>query len=305
MILNRDSYIAKRTTGNESHESFCLQTLANAHAPPSPSPTLSFSFSFSSHLLRSQHTQEHTSLVIPLKLKTLVDHTPELGPHIAVLKTHIDILSDLSPATLSQLTSLSAKHNFLIFEDRKFIDIGSTVQKQYHGGALKIVEWSHIINCSVLPGPGIVEALAQTAESESVKGVDGKVGGGRGLLILAEMTSKGSLATEGYTAASVAIARQFPSFVLGFVSTRSLSSISPSEQKDDKEDFVVFTTGVNMSSAGDALGQQYNTPRKAVMGGADFIICGRGIYKDREPVEAAKRYKKEGWEAYLERTGQV
>jgi len=40
------------------------------------------------------------------------------------------------------------------------------------------------------------------------------------------------------------------------------------------------------------------------MGGADFIISGRGIYKAENAVEAALKYKKEGWEAYMERTGQ-
>lgn len=168
-----------------------------------------------------------------------------------------------------------------------------------------------------MPGPGIVEALAQTAASEEVKGVVAKgdadagaegrrgvVGVGRGLLILAEMTSKGSLATGEYTRSSVEIARRFPEFVIGFVTTKSLSHVEPEKKSSEKEDFVVFTTGVNMSTKGDALGQQYNTPRKAVMGGADFIIAGRGIYKAEDPMEAAKRYKREGWEAYLERTGQ-
>jgi len=249
---------------------------------------------------------------------------PALGPHIAVLKTHIDILSDLTPTTLTRLAALSHKHNFLIFEDRKFIDIGATVQKQYHGGALRISEWAHIVNCSVLAGPGIVEALAQTAESSGMQsfvkeadaagGVQGeKVGTGRGMLILAEMTSKGSLATGAYTAASVAIARQFPGFVIGFVATRGLGDVVVEEEKyaapSSEEDFLIFTTGVNMSSTGDALGQQYNTPRKAVLGGADFIISGRGIYKagdgsPKQVEEAALRYKKEGWETYLERTGQ-
>jgi len=140
------------------------------------------------------------------------------------------------------------------------------------------------------------------------------------LLILAEMTSKGSLAVGEDTRASVAIARRFPEFVIGFVATRSLADVEPASDNepeknagdkqedtkagDKKEDFVVFTTGVNMSTTGDALGQQYNTPRKAVMGGADFIISGRGIYQAENAVEAAMRYKKEGWAAYLERTGQ-
>lgn len=177
---------------------------------------------------------------------------------------------------------------------------------------MRISEWAHIVNATMLPGPGIIEALSLTAESEEVgklvkegeEGKEGKAGMGRGMLILAEMTSKGSLATGEYTRASVEVARRFPKFVIGFVSTRSLSHVEPEKKGDEKEDFVLFTTGVNMSTKGDKLGQQYNTPRKAVIGGADFIISGRGVYAAEDRVEAAVRYKTEGWDAYLERTGQ-
>jgi orotidine-5'-phosphate decarboxylase len=215
-----------------------------------------------------------------------------------VIKTHIDILSDFSQATIDGLNTLAAKHNFLIFEDRKFIDIGNTVQKQYHQGTLRISEWAHIINCSVLPGEGIVEALTQTAQSP-----DFPYGSDRGLLILAEMTSKGSLATGSYTSASVDYARKYQSFVLGFVSTRSLSEVESTVAKNEDEDFVVFTTGVNLSSKGDKLGQQYQTPQSAIGRGADFIIAGRGIYAAPDAVEAAKQYQQQGWEAYMARVG--
>ncbi|KAL4879052.1 Orotidine 5'-phosphate decarboxylase domain-containing protein [Aspergillus karnatakaensis] len=234
----------------------------------------------------------------------LLDLADRLGPYIAVLKTHIDILSDLTDTTLTTLQSLAAKHNFLIFEDRKFIDIGNTVQKQYHGGALKISEWAHIINCAILPGEGIVEALAKTTEFPDFPAPQE-----RGLLILAEMTSKGSLATGSYTERSVEYARRYKGFVMGFVSTRALSEVGAALSSDeagngaDEEDFVVFTTGVNLSDNGDKLGQQYQTPESAVGRGADFIIAGRGIYKAEDPVEAVRRYRDAGWGAYLERVG--
>lgn len=167
-----------------------------------------------------------------------------------------------------------------------------------------------------------MEALAKVAASEDFKksiaagssgnsGENAGDGEERGLLILAEMTSKGSLATGEYTARSVEYARKYRGFVLGFVATRSLggSSSTGNEQEQSgnggDDDFVVFTTGVNLASKGDQLGQQYQTPRSAVGRGADFIIAGRGIYAVEDPVEAARRYQKEGWEAYLERTGQV
>lgn len=220
---------------------------------------------------------------------------PAVGPYIAVLKTHIDIISDFSEATITGLRSLSEKHNFILFEDRKFIDIGSTVQKQYQGGVFRISEWAHIVNASILAGEGIVEALAQVANSTALTRADEKA-----VLILAEMTSKGSLATGEYTTRSVDIARKFPGIVLGFVATRELSS-SSAQAKDSNEDFLIFTTGVNIASKGDTLGQQYQTPTSAVRGGADFIITGRGIYAAADPVNAVKQYREEGWRAYEER----
>lgn len=212
-----------------------------------------------------------------------------------VLKTHIDIVEDFGPATVDGLVALSKKHDFLLFEDRKFIDIGNTVQKQYRGGALRIHEWAHIINASVLAGHSIIQALDQTIEYAGNPD--------RGVLILAEMTSKGSLATGEYTRASVNIAQKYPNSVIGFISTRELSSFSAAD-RNDQEDLVVFTTGISVSSKGDALGQQYQTPDSAMAGGSDMLIAGRGIYAAPDPVAAAKEYQKAGWDAYLRRTGQ-
>jgi len=91
--------------------------------------------------------------------------------------------------------------------------------------------------------------------------------------------------------------------VVGFVATKSLQSLAEELGQEEDEDFVVFTTGVNRSSAGDSLGQQYQTPSQAVGHGADFIIAGRGIYAASDPVEAVKLYQREGWESYLQRIG--
>lgn len=75
-----------------------------------------------------------------------------LGPYIAVFKTHVDVVADFGDETIQGLKQLSKKHYFLIFEDRKLVDIGNTVQKQYHGGVLRLSEWADIVNLSVLGG---------------------------------------------------------------------------------------------------------------------------------------------------------
>ena len=215
-----------------------------------------------------------------------------------MLKTHIDIISDFSQATIDGLTQLSNKHNFLIFEDRKFVDIGNTVQKQYKGGALRIFDWAHIVNASVLAGEGIIKALDEVI-------APGPTSSERGILILAEMTSKGSLATGEYTRASVQIAQKYYQSVIGFVATRELSGYVSENEPGHEEDFIVFTTGVSMSSKGDALGQQYQTPASAMLGGSDFLIAGRGIYAAPDPIVAVKAYREAGWNAYLARINKL
>ncbi|RMZ77089.1 hypothetical protein DV737_g4540, partial [Chaetothyriales sp. CBS 132003] len=240
--------------------------------------------------------RKETNLVLSADVTTteeLLAIANDLGPYIAVLKTHIDIVSDFGNHTVAGLSQLAEKHDFLLWEDRKFIDIGSTVQKQYRGGALKIHEWAHIVNASVLPGPGVIQALTETITRGGITD--------RALLILAEMTSKGSLAVGDYTRASVEIARTYPASVIGFVATRELSNFGPAPQ--NTEDFIVFTTGVNIGSKGDSLGQQYQTPTSAVAGGADFLVIGRGIYGASDPAAAAREYRTAGWGAYVKRVG--
>jgi orotidine-5'-phosphate decarboxylase len=188
----------------------------------------------------------------------------------------------------------------MIFEDRKFVDIGNTVQKQYHGGALRISEWAHLVNASVLAGDGIIEALSQTGDSEEFT-----YRGERGLLILAEMTTQGSLAVGTYTQASIASAKKHQNFVMGFVATQALTMIDTEPPSSPSEDFVIFTTGVNRATKGDKLGQQYQTPEEAVKRGADFVIAGRGIYATEDPVGTAKLYQQEAWNAYLARLAQT
>ena len=49
----------------------------------------------------------------------------DVGDSICLLKTHADIISDFGPRTIEGLKDIAGRKRFLVFEDRKFGDIGS------------------------------------------------------------------------------------------------------------------------------------------------------------------------------------
>ncbi len=208
---------------------------------------------------------------------------------------------------------LSRKHDFLYFEDRKFADIGhlprylfrfffltafvgNTVALQYSSGIYKIASWAHITNAHPIPGPSIIKGLSTVGLPL-----------GRGLLLLSEMSTAGSLAVGSYTEEAVRLARQHRDFVIGFIAQRRMDGVGAGSADVSEEDFLILTPGIGLESKGDTMGQQYRTPRIAVLeSGSDIIIVGRGIYGS-DPTEVdkiaakAERYMSEGWAAYLDR----
>ena len=400
-----------------------------------------------------------------------------VGPSIVVLKTHYDLVTgwDYNPqtGTGAQLAALARKHGFLLFEDRKFADIGKTVQQQYTAGTARIIDWAHLVTVNMDAGQPAVTALADAAarwrervhyevktsvtvgtpvhesfeesgsgtpsgvvtpsaqhnsefppfaatsgttattgpatfssnpfssaprssaaDMESSTGFpapardpDGRKGsivsvttvtqsfepvdsprhtggdagavngdgsydgtngdessvadngGGngsgngnsyqqgngsstvyqgieeapldRGILLLAQMSSKGNLMTPAYTQACVEAARAHKSFVVGFIAQESLNTLP-----DDA--FVHLTPGCKLpppgedvdgsatgALPGDGMGQQYNTPARLIgICGADIVIVGRGIITAVDPPSEAERYRRKAWKAYLTRVQQ-
>ncbi|KAI6085098.1 Orotidine 5'-phosphate decarboxylase [Hypoxylon rubiginosum] len=326
--------------------------------------------------------------------RELLQIADRIGPSIVVLKTHYDLVAgwDYHPqtGTGAKLGALGRKHGFLIFEDRKFGDIGSTVQMQYTAGTARIIDWAHIVNVNMVPGKAAVAALQAAAArwrsrvnyevrtsvsvgtptdsydendedrpapspppkeplpppssfrgehngrkgsivsittlTQSFEPVDSPrfanaIAEGdellyagieeppweRGLLILAQMSSEGNFMNKEYTDACVQAAREYKSYVMGFISQETLNT-------EPTDDFISMTPGCQLppegdeedgTPMGDGLGQQYNTPAKLVgLCGSDIIIVGRGILKAASPQVEAERYRRRAWKAYLSRIGQ-
>ena len=107
------------------------------------------------------------------------------------------------------------------------------------------------------------------------------------------MSSKGNLATKEYAKECIKLVKDHQN---------AIGVISQSRLDDTQPDLIHMTPGVKFEQKSDNLGQQYNTPEKAVGRGADIIIVGRGITEADDSVEMAKKYQDLGWKSLLKRS---
>lgn len=237
--------------------------------------------------LREIMAAKETNLSIAADLSTsaeILALAERIGDQICVFKTHVDVITDFTPEFTKKLREIADRKNFLIFEDRKFADIGNTVSLQFGAGVYHIADWADIVNAHTIVGPGIVEGLRKANQRSA-------------LLLLAQMTPQGNLFSPDYMRQSVEIAKKYPDFVIGFIGSSDKPETLTEMRQLAGPDSIIMTPGIQLGSTGDTLGQTYNTPEKAIASGADIIIVGRGIYEAADPVAAAEQYRQAGWAA--------
>jgi len=213
-----------------------------------------------------------------------------IGPYIACLKLHVDIVEDWSVDGWKEVCDLAKNLNVLIWEDRKFADIGR-VSRQQMGGVVDIRSWADIVTAHLISGPDIVNGL-----------MDGwnDVGREGGILLLAQMSSRGNLLVPNYTKSVVEQGKGMEG-VIGFIGNGSNPDDIKSLREMVGEQKMIWTPGINLKTGDGVAGQRYGHPRDAVLAGADCLIVGSGIHRSNDPVDAAKKYAQVSWDALLER----
>lgn len=220
------------------------------------------------HIMRKKQTNLTLSVDVTTS-NELLELADKIGPHICILKTHMEIVEDFNEEVVRELMILAKKHQFLIMEDRKFADIGSIVQKQLKSGTFKISTWADLITVYGMPGPSILESIQDICTHDRL-----------GVVLIAQLSSEGNFLDESYKNAMVELAKGYKDIVVGFISQEKIS-----------DGFYHLTPGINISTVADDKGQLYNTPEMAMEKGTDIIIVGRGIYQATNPVDMAIMYK--------------
>lgn len=233
--------------------------------------------------------RKRSNLVLSLDVEGINDFFSILektGPEIFMVKTHVDILEEFRGDFVPRLKAMAEKHDFIIFEDRKFADIGSTVRKQFRSGEFKISEWAEYVTVHMIAGEAILDGLFGDLEVP------------RAGFALARMSAKGNLISENYTRQVLDIGKRRQDCVAGYIGHgANIDDIQRFKAKIPQNQLLLMP-GVNLDTKGDGLGQQYLSVEDAIAGGADAIIVGRGIVASDDPAAQAKRYREAAWNAF-------
>ena len=179
------------------------------------------------------------------------------GPHIVICKIHWDLFKNIikDKQTLDTLQNFiiqaSIQHDFLIMEDRKFIDITNIVRTQY----LEFSNWVDLIT---------VHALVTLPTVKSISGV----------VIVANMSNTYSLDNNlDFSERAFFLASNAVDNVIGFVSQKYI-------QTDNL--FFIMTPGISLQDNNtiDIYDQKYISIQKAKQDiKTDIFIIGRSILK--------------------------
>lgn len=217
----------------------------------------------------------------------------DVAPHVAALKTHVDLVEDWTAAAWVKFCDAAKDADMLIFEDRKHGDIGKIARDQM-GGVYDSRSWADLMTAHLISGPSVLDGMAEGWSSV------GRLGG---VLLLAQMSSAGNLLEiPGYTDAVVEAGKEHPA-CFGFIGNGSRAEELAELRAKVGEIKMIWTPGVNLVTGDAELGQRYGDPAAAVEAGSDGIIVGSGIHKMDDPRAAAKQYAEVSWNALLKRSG--
>ena len=104
-----------------------------------------------------------------------------LGNKICILKLHYDIIKDFHnniEYTINTLNHLKKRYDFLIWEDRKYADIGSIMERQINNN---ISKWADIVS---------VHSIVGEKSIQTIKNIN--------IVLIGEMSSENNLFNEYY-----------------------------------------------------------------------------------------------------------
>lgn len=275
------------------------QVIKTFGVPPSPTIPPRPSFSKRAQLpdinpitrrLFETIVQKNSNLIVSIdetNIEKIIYLIEQVKSYVCAIKFHSDIweLTERSDKYISDfkntISDLAKKYNFLIFEDRKFADIGAIVEKQIYSISRNYNELD-IVTTLPIAGQGVLDAIKNKTHHV-------------GVLIVCQLSNAGNLIDESYTKKCVDLG-MLNSVTTGFICQRRVH---------DDNKYIYITPGVRIdeTTKHDGRDQRYRTPTQAICrDGCDVIIVGRGITNSKNPGVTAQKYAKVSYNSYLKCT---
>ncbi len=195
--------------------------------------------------------------------KEIINQLHILGPHVGLFKLHCDIIDDFNIDFINELNILKRTHNFLIWEDRKFSDIGFITHQQLHNGIFKISSWADIITCHSTCGYKSIPELNNI-----------------GVFLVVELSVSNHLCDSNYIEKSIQIANDHPS-IIGVVCQHNPINL--------KQNILKVVPGISHKTKTDNYNQTYDSIENKSFG--DIFVIGRAITTSKNPLEELQKLK--------------
>lgn len=209
-----------------------------------------------------------------------------LSPSVDIFKIGIAPFTGFGQRVLDKIEAMNKK----TFLDLKFHDIPNTV---YNAAYIATKKNIFMMNFHCL-GSGAMLREAARGARECAEKEQKELPILLGVTVLTSMGEQ-NLREIGIDMTVEEAVRKFA--VLAGQSGMQGVVASPREtaliKKELGEKFIVVTPGIRPSWAGKDDQKRITTPKEAMENGADYIVVGRPIIKDKEPLQAAKRILEE------------
>ena len=185
-------------------------------------------------------------------MKSLFVGLDKYASKLSILKIHIDTFPDYSHENILKLQEYKTKYGFMIWEDRKFADIGHIMKQQVKNSIYNYLDWVDLFTIHGLVGSESVGSVID--EFDSIKWI-----------MVGQMSSSNNLIDKQYTEACKEMYRTYDNIV-GMVC-----------QEDLGKDIVHIVPGISKHVTNDEQGQNYSQMCDKPF--ADFFVIGRSISK--------------------------
>lgn len=185
-------------------------------------------------------------------MKDLFTQLDIYGSKIGILKLHVDTFKDFSLDNLLKLQEYKQRYNLLIWEDRKFADIGNIMIKQIKNSIYYYEDWVDIFSIHGITGFESINAVIES--NLNFKWV-----------LVGQLSSSENLINSEYTERCKEIYKQNVN-IIGMVCQEYLGP-----------EYIHIVPGISKHVEGDDQGQKYSSVVSKSF--ADFFVVGRSISK--------------------------